>query len=187
MNENIDSLIADASSMLWSEKDAEELNELIQKQINIEEQLDKIKVAEKNLKQALYEVQEVSLPDKLNSLNINSFTYKHMTVTVQSYYSARIKPEYEEKAFEWLEDNNHTDLIKNDINLTFKKGEDEEANEAFDLLLKHDFDPSRKSYVHHSTLKAFVREQIENQTPNFPLETFGVYVGQRSIIKGDKQ
>ena len=51
-------------------------------------------------------------------------------------------------------------------------------------LSNQGYSPSSKRWVEPMTLKAFVREQVENGV-DLPFETFNVYIGQKSkITKG---
>jgi hypothetical protein len=44
------------------------------------------------------------------------------------------------------------------------------------------FTPQQKTDVHSQTLKAWVRERVENGE-SFPMQLFGAYIGQRATIK----
>ena len=50
------------------------------------------------------------------------------------------------------------------------------------MLNEEDINYENKKAVHPSTLKAFVKEQIE-RGKSLPLDILGVYVGQKSEIR----
>jgi len=53
------------------------------------------------------------------------------------------------------------------------------------VLQSNGLDPEQKEAVHPSTLKAFVKEQIEKGS-EIPSETFGIFIGQKTVIKKGK-
>ena len=76
-------------------------------------------------------------------------------------------------------------MIKNVVSVQFRQGEDERAQEVIDVLKKEGLLPEQKESVHPSSLKAFVREQVESNTQVFAQaarELFSVYEGKRTKI-----
>ena len=49
------------------------------------------------------------------------------SISVSKYYSASIPREKQEEAFNWLVDNEHGDLIKNQVSVSFVRGEETKA------------------------------------------------------------
>jgi len=45
------------------------------------------------------------------------------------------------------------------------------------------FNAQQKTEVHPQTLKAWVREQVEDGA-SFPMDLFGAYIGHRATIRG---
>ena len=82
-----------------------------------------------------------------------------------------------------MRDNGHEDLIKNTITCDFGRGEDGNAKVLKETLTGSGVSYTDKTAVHPQTLKAFVREQVESGQ-NLPLDLLGVYIGQKSVIKG---
>ena len=89
----------------------------------------------------------------------------------------------QEEAFEWLRSNGHGDMVKNVVSVGFGMGEDSMAAEFKDLAMSKGLHPDQKESVHPSTLRAFVKDRVE-EGAEFPMELFGAYIGQRAIIKG---
>ena len=46
--------------------------------------------------------------------------------------------------------------------------------------------PEQTESVHSSTLRAFVKERVENRD-NFPMDLFGAFTGQRAVLKKGKK
>ena len=85
------------------------------------------------------------------------------------------------RLFNWLRENNHGDLIKNNVSLTFGRNQDNEAKSIVDDLRKKGHNVKQAEKVEPMTLKAFVREQIE-KGKDVPADLFGVYVATRTKI-----
>lgn len=100
--------------------------------------------------------------------------------TMKAFYSASIDKENPFPAFEWLKQNGHDSLIKNEVKASFGKGEEEKVNKLMETLAPLGFQNLKS--VHASTLKAFVKEQVESGTPP-PSELFHLYIGKKVTIK----
>ena len=88
-------------------------------------------------------------------------------------------------AYEWLRENGYDDIIKNTVSCDFGRGEDDIAS-AFKALAEHEgYMPLQNTGIHSSTLRAFVKERVENGD-EFPMELFGAWVAQRATIKRGK-
>ena len=150
---------------------------------------DRIKDAEahlKILKEKARDIAEKQLPDAMAEVGMAKFTLTDGSeVTVKPYYSAKIGDENREECFTWLQDHGHEALIKDEVVLTFNRGEHEKAEQFKAQLEEQGLDYSGKMGVHPQTLTAFVKEQVESGA-EFPLELFNVYIGQIAKIKRSK-
>jgi len=104
------------------------------------------------------------------------------SVDVKPHYSATISVANREKAYSWLRQNGLGDIIKNEISVSFGRGEDNKAAEYANLAKGQGFQPTQKLKVEPMTLKALVRERIE-AGQQVPTDIFNVFVGNRTIIK----
>jgi len=71
------------------------------------------------------------------------------------------------------------------LTLTFGQGDDAIAKELGELLASKGHLPDQKETVHPSTLRAFVKEQIESGNGEFDQDIqkkFSVYQGKRTKI-----
>tara|TARA_R100001594_G_scaffold150529_1_gene212163 strand:+ start:945 stop:1481 length:537 start_codon:yes stop_codon:yes gene_type:complete len=134
-------------------------------------------------KAQLKTIQEVELPETMLALGLKSFTLSDGSkLEIKTFYRGNITKKNEAAAHAWLKENGHDDLIKNEVKCSFGKGEDEEAAELMKVIEDFGADYENKKSVHPSTLKAFVREQIE-EGGTLPLDLLGVHIGQRSEIR----
>jgi hypothetical protein len=134
-------------------------------------------------KERLRKIQEEELPETMLALGMKSFTLSDGSkLDVKTFYRGNINKNNTEKAHAWIRDNGHADLIKNDVTCSFGKGEDHGALVLMGKLTEMNVDYENRKHIHSSTLKAFVREQIETGK-ELPLDLLGVHIGQRSEIR----
>jgi len=187
MNESIfDEMFQDATE----NKEAPEVSEqsislitrLAQEQLTVNDEIEAIDQAAKDKKKEFKEIQ-IKLAEAMDEAGMSSFETKDgHSVQIKDFVSASIKADNKDEAFAWLEQNGHSDLIKHEVKLAFRKGENEKADQALKILRDEGFTPDDKESVHSGTLSSFCREQIEAGNP-IPLELLGVYQERKSIIK----
>ena len=102
-------------------------------------------------------------------------------VEVGKSYSCTVKKNNLESAYQWLRDNGLADIIKNEVFVTFGKGEDNKAEQLLDLAAQEGFEPQQKSKVEPMTLKALYRERIEAGL-DMPSEFFNTFVKDQTKI-----
>ena len=163
--------------------DLESISTLCQKASNKqrekEQKEQELKLLNEELNKLLFEV----IPNALTERNLTSLKLTDGSeINIEPYYSARITAENQSTAYKWLRANGHGDLIKNEVTVSFGRNEDEKAIQLLKALVKEGHEPVQKTHVHPSTLKAFVREQIE-AGKNLPRETFNAFAGERATIK----
>ena len=103
------------------------------------------------------------------------------SVEVKKVYGASIPKDKQELAFEWLRNNGLGDIIKNDITVTFGRGEDNKAAQYAVLARGQGFEPVQKVGVNPMTLKALVRERLESGQ-EMPSDLFNTFAGNQTKI-----
>ena len=145
----------------------------------------KIEEAEKKLKVLKQDRQKLTtelIPGVMDEMGVERLDVDGVTVTRKLIVSASISEEKREQAFGWLRENGLDDIIKNDVVVSFGKGQDNYAKNAVGILREQGFDPEVKTHIHAMTLKAFVKERIEDGKP-IDLDLFGAYVVNAAEIK----
>lgn len=146
---------------------------------NTEDRLQRLKEQEKTLSEEL-------IPQCLADIGVQEIRLTDGSrISAEAYYGARITQARSVSAHTWLREQGHGDLIKNIVSVQFGRGEDERAKEVLQLLKKEGLMPDQKESVHPSSLKAFVKEQIESGNQVFDQkakELFSVYEGKRTKI-----
>lgn len=152
-----------------------ELKDLEDEITNAEESISKLKEKARILSQ-------VEIPLMMHEMHITKLKLKDgESVEVKPFYSASIVLEVQEQAFEWLRNNGLGDIIKNDITVTFGRGEDNKAANYAVLARGQGFEPVQKIGVHAQTLKAVVRERLE-AGQEMPSDLFKTFAGNQTKI-----
>jgi len=158
-------------------------NELANKVQQLKDLEDEIANAEdsvKKLKEKANILSQFEIPQMMEEMNIKKLKLKDgETVEVSNFYSASIVDQ--DAAFKWLRENGRGDIIKNDITVTFGRGEDNKAAQYAVLAKGQGYEPVQKVGVHPQTLKGVVRECNESGI-ELP-DCFKSYVGNRTNIK----
>ena len=154
----------------------EKLNEL-QKRIELQE--DNLKNSKKQFDYLSAEV----IPTMMAEMGLSHLKLMDgSSVDVKPNYSASITIANRDAAFQWLRDNNLGDIIKNEISVSFGRNEDNKAADYASLASERGYQPTQKLKVEPMTLKALVRERIENGK-EMPVELFNIFVGNKTTIK----
>lgn len=140
---------------------------------------------EDHLKALKAEKQRLStdiIPSMMNEMGVERLDVDGVTVAQKTIVSASIPADRKDEAFLWLRNEGLDAIIKNDVLLSFGKGQDNEAGNCVETLREHGFDPVTKTHVHPMTLKAFVKERVENGKP-IDLDMFGAYINNIAEIR----
>ena len=152
---------------------------------SLKELEDELKADEESLKNKKKEIERISgevIPTMLSEMGLSSLKLADgSAVDVKPYYAANISVANREAAYGWLRSNGLGDIIKNDITVSFGRNEDNKAAEYANLAKGQGFQPTQKLKVEPMTLKALVRERIENGK-DMPTDIFNVFVGNRTKI-----
>ena len=140
----------------------------------------------KSAKKGLQKLTDEDLPTMLQEIGLSSMKLDDGSeVVVKQTYGASILVDNRPAAFEWLREKGYDDIIKNTVACQFGRGEDDKASSFKAIAEKEGYYAEQKTEIHPQTLRAFVKERVENGD-DFPMELFGAYVGQRAVIKRSK-
>ena len=164
----------------------DEVKEISEACNKLTSQNQKVETIQKSLKEAEEEARRLSeevIPTLMQQAGVSSIKLDNGTsVEVSPYYYAKISEDRKAEAFQWLRENDHGDLIKNNVSVSFGKGEDSNAVNLKSELEAKGLVVDQKQDVHWQTLRGFVKEQIE-KNKTIPSETFGLYIANRTKIK----
>ena len=183
MNELTEQMEQDQTDVIDQTKDINSLANQVKKLKALEDEIqgdeELLKKKKKNLEQISGEI----IPTMLSEMGLSSLKLADgSSVDVKQHYSASISVANREKAYSWLRHNGLGDIIKNEITVSFGRGEDNKAADYANLALGQGYQPTQKLKVEPMTLKALVRERIEAGN-DLPTDIFNVFVGSRTTIK----
>ena len=172
--------------------------EVLDKTTNVNKLADKIKETastsrqatsrwtKMQIKQKKKDIEHLSgevIPTMLSEMGLSFLKLQDgSSVEVKTNYSATITQANKEAAFNWLRENGLSDIIKNEISVSFGRNEDNKAADYAELAKGQGLEPVQKLKVEPMTLKALVRERME-AGKEMPTELFNIYVGNKTTIK----
>ena len=140
----------------------------------------------KKLKEQADKIASEIIPNMLAEQGLSSLKLADgSAVEVGKSYSCTVKKDNIESAYQWLRENGLEDIIKNEVFVTFGKGEDNKAEQLLNLAVQEGFEPQQKSKVEPMTLKALYRERIEAGL-DMPSDSFHLFVKYQTKISRKK-
>ena len=147
-----------------------------------EEEIGRLEDVIKDLKRAADKISSEVIPELLAEQGLSSLKLADGSgVEVKKTYSCTVKKDSMESAYKWLRENGLGDLIKNEVAVTFGKGEDNKAEQLLSLAEQEGYEPQQKQKVEPMTLKALYRERVEAGL-DMPSEFFHTFVKDQSKI-----
>lgn len=159
-----------------------QLSDLVRKLRNVESQISDAEQHLKALKSEKHKLSVENIPALMDEMGVERLDVDGVTVTRKMMVHASIPVDRREEAYAWLRSEGLDDIIKNDVTLSFGKGEDNMAGDVVGMLRERGFDPDTKTHIHPSTLKAFVKERVTDGKP-IDLDMFGAFIANAAEIK----
>jgi hypothetical protein len=173
----------DQTKMLGKTENIQSLADQVEKLNTLDQQ---VVLLEKDLKQKKKDFEYLSgevIPTMMAEMGLSQLKLMDGSlIDVKPNYSANITIANRDAAFNWLRTNGLGDIIKNEISVSFGRNEDNKAADYAALASERGYQPTQKLKVEPMTLKALVRERIENGK-EMPTELFNVFVGNKTTIK----
>lgn len=175
-----------------SPEQMKQLHSLVEQLETAEREADDLEEQLKAKKKWVQQLAENDIPELMQSIGVKDLTTLNgLKVELKEDVRASFftkNPEKRGPAFEWLHEHGHDGLIKNVVSAQFGKDQAEvaEAFVAYCKAFDRPVDVAQKQDIHHQTLLAFLREQLEMGT-GVPLEKFGAIVQKFARIKRPKK
>jgi|TARA_R100001460_G_scaffold26412_2_gene53398 hypothetical protein len=187
MDNNLEKMfIEDAPQDVDNLTGVENLSTLV---IELQRLEDEIKNDEERLKlkkEKADKISNIAIPEIMQALKLKTMKLADgSAIEVKEVYSATIPLDKKEGAFNWLREHGLGDLIKNEVTVSFGRGEDNKAVEYADLARGQGLEPTQKLKVEPMTLKALFRERSENNE-ELPSEHFNLFKGNKTKITRSK-
>lgn len=128
------------------------------------------------------EIEGRLLPDLLHQAGVSEITTLDGIKVSTKFIVGAIPAQSKDEAYDWMDENGHSDIIKRNLALKFDKGAVELAEKARQQLVDMGFEPEMKMDIHPQTFMAFAREQLKTGKM-LPLDKWGVFYGDKAVIK----
>ena len=151
---------------------------------NIEDEISRTEEKLKDLKTTADDIGSRVIPELLAEQGLSSIKLSDgSSVTVKREYRCTLPKEDDrrELAYKWLRDQNLGDIIKNNVSVTFGRGEDNKAQQLLDLAASNGFNPQQKSDVAWNTLTALFQERVESGL-DMPSDVFSTWIKDKTKI-----
>ena len=184
MTDEVKKMMVEDSKDLLDDVDVTNLADECQKLKDLE---DMIKSADKKLKDLKAQADEIGskvIPEILAEQGLTSIKLADgSAVSVKKEFRCTLPkdPDRRLAAYKWLRDQGLGDIIKNNVFVTFGKGEDNKAQQLLDLAAENGFEPEQKSDVAWATLTALFRERIESGL-DMPSDVFSTWIKDKTKI-----
>jgi len=176
----------DKTDVLDKSENIKSLSNEVQKMESLSKEIEDI---EENLKKKKKDLDVISgevIPTMMSEMGLSQLKLMDGSqIDVKPFYNATITVANRESAFNWLRQNGLGDIIKNEVVVSFGRGEDNKAAEYAELAKGQGLQPAQKLKVEPMTLKALVRQRIE-AGQEMPTEIFSIFVGNKTTIKRKK-
>ncbi len=158
------------------------LSQLVKQVTELDKKIDDWEGQIKILKDQRKRITHDRIPGLMDEMGVEKIEVEGASVSCKPVVHASIPVPRKEEAFAWLRENGLDGIIKNDVVVTFGKGEDNIAGNLVGQLQEKGFDPRTKTHIHASTLKAFVKERV-TAGKHIDLDMFGAFVSSAAEIK----
>ena len=176
----------DKTDVLDKSKNLKVLSNEVQKMESLATEIEGIEDKLKQRKKDLEHLSGEIIPTMMSEMGLSQLKLMDGSqIDVKPFYNATITQANKEAAFNWLRTNGLADIIKNEVVVSFGRGEDNKAASYADLARGQGLQPTQKLKVEPMTLKALVRERLE-AGKEMPTEIFSVFVGNKTTIKRKK-
>jgi hypothetical protein len=187
LSEDLDDILglaANEAPVLPKDEQISDLSALVKELVTIRNQLEQLEETRKELAKQEQRLGGELIPSKMDELGISTVTVNDRKVTCKPFYSAKIRPESEPQAFDWLEEAGHGDVIKGELIVPYRRPDRDLANTIRSLIREeYGMESNVKLGVHHSTLRALARELVEDEGVVPPPDLFDLFIGRQTVIK----
>ena len=176
-------MIKDSTDLL----DNVEVTTIAQECVKLKQKEDDIAKLEEQLKSKKAEADDISsrvIPELLAEQGLSEIKLADGSkVSVKKEFRCTLPKDQvkREQAYEWLRNEKLGDIIKNNVFVTFGKGEDDKAKSLIDLAVENGYEPSQKSDVAWNTLTALYEERGKAGL-DMPSDVFSLWIKDKTKI-----
>ena len=180
-------MLKDTKDML----DEIEVTDIAEQCVLLKKKEDEVEELEDKLKAKKAEADDISsrvIPELLQEQGLQEIKLADGSkVSVKKEFRATLPKDdlRRESAYQWLRDQGLGDIIKNNVSVSFGKGEDNKAQQLLDLAVANGFQPQQKSDVAWNTLTALYEERVKAGL-DMPSDVFSLWIKDKTKISRKK-
>jgi hypothetical protein len=184
MSDDVKQMMLDDSTDLLDNVEVTTIADQCHKLKSLQDDIERAEEHVSNLKKMADDISSRVIPELLAEQGLSSLKLADgSSVTVKREYRCTLPKEDERRqsAYNWLRDNGLGDIIKNNVSVTFGRGEDDKAQQLLDLAASNGFEPNQKSDVAWNTLTALFQERVESGL-DMPSDVFSTWIKDTTKI-----
>lgn len=159
------------------------LAELAKDQFAAEQEVAEADAALKAAKAKLRDIAERDIPELMATIGVSEFsTTSGLKIKIRRVIRASIPVAKRPTAYRWLDDHGEGGMIKRSVLVGFNRDQQDEARSLLDDLRKKFENVREDQKVEPSTLRAWIREQLD-AGKTIPMELFGAQEVRVADIK----
>ncbi len=137
----------------------------------------------KYVEQRIKDLSTRSIPDLMQAINLTELRLTDgRKIAVRPDIMASVSKERMPQVLAWLHAHNAQAIAKQKLMVDINDLPQAAVIAMEDAARALGARPTIDASIHPSTLRAFVKEQLEQGTPDFPRELFGVHEGSKAVI-----
>ena len=184
MSDDVKNMMLEDSTDLLDNVEVTTIADQCQKLKALQDDIERAEEHVDNLKKMADDISSRVIPELLAEQGLSSLKLADgSSVTVKREYRCTLPKEDERRqsAYNWLRENGLGDIIKNNVIVTFGRGEDDKAQRLLDLAASNGFEPHQKSDVAWNTLTALFQERVESGL-DMPSDVFSTWIKDTTKI-----
>ena len=184
MSDDVKNMMLEDSTDLLDNVEVTTIAAECQKLKSLQDDIERAEEHVDNLKKMADDISSRVIPELLAEQGLTSLKLADgSSVTVKREYRCTLPKEDERRqsAYNWLRENGLGDIIKNNVIVTFGRGEDDKAQRLLDLAASNGFEPNQKSDVAWNTLTALFQERVESGL-DMPSDVFSTWIKDTTKI-----
>ena len=184
MSNDVTNMMLQDSKDLLDNVEVSEISVECQKLKTLEDEIVTAEEKVKELKRKADDIGSRVIPELLSEQGLSAIKLSDgSSVSVKKEFRCTLPKEEGKRdaAYQWLRDNKLEDIIKNNVFVTFGKGEDNKAEQLLNLAAENGYEPQQKSDVAWNTLTALYEERIQAGL-DMPSDNFNLWIKDKTKI-----
>lgn len=166
-----------------SREQLQPLAALVGHMVNQQKTVEQLEAQLKDAKKSLRRVEEIDIPTMMAEVGLEAVTMEDGSqLSIKEQLYASISAKHKAQAVDWLMNNGHESLVKEDVVVPFDRGQASEVAQLSRLLSDSGYTYKVSEAINTASVKALIKELLESGT-DVPLDVFGAYFVRKAVLK----